>query len=95
MPTQVPASDPPFYGIFVPKALLLKNFNEIIAARDLHFGLPPILNPGYAYVPRQCFFLTLITFDCKQSFIIVFEVRLRDCAQNYLNTCGESVSATI
>ena len=32
----------------------------------LRFGPhPPIKNSGYAFVPRKCFFLTLITFDQK------------------------------
>ena len=59
MPTQAPASDPPFYRIFVPQQFLFsKNFIDVITC-DLWFGLPPTptKNPDYTYIPRQCFFV--------------------------------------
>ena len=50
-------------GLYSPPALLATLLDNVTAC-DLQFGLPPqTKNPGYAYVPRQCFFLTLITFD--------------------------------
>ena len=42
------ASDPPFYGIFVPsKALLFENSDDVIACNCVL--VPPSQNPGYAY----------------------------------------------
>ena len=58
MPTLAPASDPPFYGIFVPSKVPLRKI--LMTSLRVIWSLvcsPPIKNPGYAYVPRQCFFV--------------------------------------
>ena len=89
MPTQAPASDAPFYGIFLShkKSLFSKMLDDVIAC-DLRFGFPPpIKNSGYAYAPRQCFFLTLIIFDWKtiiHSRIWIALARLRSKLLKYL-----------
>ena len=74
------------------KLFFSKNFVDVFSC-DLQFNSPPpVKNSDFAYAPCQCFFLTLITFDEKQSFINVFDLQLRSKLQKYCN-CNCSASA--
>ena len=105
MPTQAPASDPPFYGIFVPQNVpLFEKVDDVIVC-DLRFGLSPqskILATLMHLV--NVFLLTSITFDWKTiihnhiwlalALKIAKLIVAQASAQSFKNNCGASAIAS-
>ena len=88
------------------KFLFSTNFDKVLPVICV-LAFPPIKNPGFAYVPRLCFFLTLIQFvskgnhsksylncACEIALKIAKILAAQASAQPFKNNCSASAIAS-